>query len=143
MGSCSNNSNVRYRGFAVVMQPHTFLQLVLPLSTNEQRTKSLQGLTRGALDPGWGPPTLYMDAVPGYPLQIVGHEGRHRCNVWSKLCDDTLLLVHVIPSGEMRARHVTDTLLQQLQSGVVSERSTFIFGPLFDFAFAQNRVFRG
>jgi len=151
-GAIPDNANIRYMGFGVLMLPKKFLSLVLPL--NGVYDTSIKHLLDHKLDPGWGPPMIYVDFVKGV---VVGHEGRHRVTAFSRVHPGKPLLVHIVPRSmpEMRARHITKEILKKASKGLFSEeyhnlsdaersdpfwkKAKFVNGPLFSEVFLGSQ----
>jgi hypothetical protein len=122
VGATGNNDNIRYMGFAVMMKPQIFLNLCYDLyPQGGPRPGTLEHLKNTMLDPGWGPPMLYVNMDSG---QVIGHEGRHRAFVFKEKCPDMEMLVHIKPSGtnrELRARDITKDMLNKMNKGLFCE----------------------
>jgi len=143
MGATGNNAEIRHFGFTALMRPADFLRVVLPLVGGPQE-RSIAGLEAGRLNPGWGPPMLYI-STDSTPMQVIGHEGRHRATLFQQLCPDSLLPVAFMPQY-MRARDIDEQWLQELRRGIISERhlqlgleGRFVAGPLFDRVYLGDR----
>src|SRR5690606_2191715 len=90
LGSVPANQNVYYQGFAVVMTPKQFLNLV-PIRTDNEEIVQL-GLAMK--DTAIGSPFLQLDASNS---SIKGHEGRGRVmNILKTKGPNTKILVHVL-----------------------------------------------
>lgn len=138
VGSTPNNANVRYMGFGVLMAPKVFLRLT-PSLEDRPRTRSLGYLPTVAQDPGWGPSTLYVDRDS---MTVTGHEGRHRAMAFAELCAEPML-VHIFPRHE-RARNMTANRVFEIRAGLNSQREPlgedYVKGPLFDYAFVDDKI---
>jgi len=151
-GATGNNANIRYMGFGVLMLPKKFISLVLPL--NGVYDTSVKFLMDHKLDPGWGPPMLYVDLVKGI---VVGHEGRHRVTAFSRVHPGKPILVHMLSQSnpEIRARSITKEMLKKAKNGLFSQeyhnlneeersdpnqkKAKFVSGPLFSTVFLGSQ----
>ena len=133
LGATSSNSNIDYRGLRVLMRPSDFLKLARPLTEPTSVDYITQHLKNdGAL----GSPFLVVDIPEEWEngnlrsfAKVVGHEGRNRMVAVQKLEGDAPVEVHIIPNGEMRARHLTQDMVKQLQLGMWNETKTDIVSP--------------
>jgi hypothetical protein len=145
-GSAPNNANVRYMGFAALMQPWKFRELVQHLPEKDRRGDSLSFLPSTASTKGWGPPTIYFDVEK---MQVTGHEGRHRSILFEQACHEPML-VHFFPRFE-RARHMTYEVVTKVRQNLKGEKGSIdeVIGlntrprhtyGLFDYAFVDNDI---
>lgn len=139
LGSVPYNANVDYRGLRVAMKPSVFLSLARPLSAPVSVDYIVKHLQDGG---SLGPPFLIID-VPEKWLdgdftkktygKIVGHEGRNRMLAIQKVEGDDPVEVHIFPRGEVRARHLTNEIVERLNQGLWNEAHTeIVLGPLFE-----------
>lgn len=151
-GATGNNANIRYMGFGVLMLPKKFVSLALPI--NGVYDASVKFLMDHKLDPGWGPPMLYVDLVKGI---VTGHEGRHRVTAFSRVHPGKPILVHVVSRStpEIRAKSITKDMLKKAKNGLFSEeysnlteeersdpnqkKAKFVSGPLFSTVFLGSQ----
>ena len=146
-GATPNNANIRYMGFAALMQPWKFRELAEHLPEKLQREEALEFLPTTAHTKGWGPPTIYFDRDD---MRVTGHEGRHRSILFEKVCQEPML-VHFLPFRE-RARHMTYDVVSNIRKNLKGEKGSIdqIVGlntrprhtyGLFDYAFVGNEMF--
>lgn len=104
LGGVPIASNIDYRGFQAYMTPRQFLKL------NESRDIRHLPVTHieQALEGGEpiGTPFMYLDRAPD-GWMVRGHEGRGRMMAIQQYNRDALFPVAMVPSGEVRARHLT------------------------------------
>jgi hypothetical protein len=63
--------------------------------------------------------------------KVVAHEGRHRMMAIQRLEGDDPVEVHIIPNGEIRARHLNDNVLKYLNKSLISQTGHGLAGPFF------------
>jgi hypothetical protein len=104
LGGVPIAANIDYRGFQAYMTPRQFLKLNetrdvahLPITHIEQALESGESI---------GTPFMYADRTPD-GWRVRGHEGRGRMTALQKYDRDALFPVAMVPSGEVRARHLT------------------------------------
>lgn len=108
-GAVPNNQDVDYRGFATEMPIWKFLHLAKHLRDEDVRRGSMAFLKEHVRDGGTlGQPFLNVRWMPEEERwQVMGHDGRHRAKFLAETYgEDALIPVHIIPEGEMRARHI-------------------------------------
>jgi len=130
IGVTANNGNVHYRGFVVCLTPSDFLRLAYPADREEAAKKIAEHIkNREPL----GAPFLDVkfnekDFSQGEPLEVevLGHEGRARMTAIRMVNgDSTKIPVHIIPRGEVRARHFDEKFFSALRKvGMVPEKSS-------------------
>ncbi len=136
LGVTGYNANIDYRGLRVMMKPSTFLKLArfMPGEHSEYIENHIKN--GGAI----GSPFLIIDLPPAWtdsgdfsqPARVIGHEGRNRMKAIRKLYGDEPIEVHIIVSGEFRARNFTPAIIKEIQNGMESEGEHIYWkGPLF------------
>lgn len=135
LGSTPYNSNVKYRGLRVLMKPSVFLSLAAHL----QEPGSVDYIVKHLEDGGsLGAPFLIVDIPEEYfegdftglnYSKVVGHEGRNRMLAIQKLEGDKPVEVHIFGYGEIRARHMTPEIIEQLQLAMRSQDGKLTFAP--------------
>ena len=135
LGSTPYNSNVDYRGLRVLMKPSTFLSLAAHLSEPSSVDHIVKHMQDGG---GLGSPFLIVDIPAEYfeadftglnYSKVVGHEGRNRMLAIQKLEGDNPVEVHIFGYGEIRARHLTPEIIEQLQLAMRSQDGKLTFAP--------------
>lgn len=138
-GSVPHQLELEYRGFAVIMSPKTFTQLVPTLTIGQSAVDSVDyvaGMGQKILDgAAVAPPFLSVDFQNKAGPRIVSHEGRHRVLAIQSITKNNpnqMLLVHIFPTGGMRARHLTsDTIIRFRNKAFVQNKNKALSGPLF------------
>jgi len=134
LGSTPYNSNVDYRGLRVAMKPSVFLSLAAHLSDPGSVDYIAQHLEDGG---SLGAPFLTVDIPEKYfdgdftglnYANVTGHEGRNRMLAIQKVHGDDPVEVHIFPKGEVRARHLTPDIVEQLQLAMRSQDGKLTFG---------------
>lgn len=132
--------NPDYFGMRVIMKPSIFLKLAAKVDhPNGERYIELRNkITSGE---GVGSPFLNIKVPSEWrsgnlssPAEICGHEGRHRMYAILDTEGDAPMEVHMwgkFNDGELRARHLTDEMKNELNNGMISENGQYIVGPLF------------
>jgi N-acetylmuramoyl-L-alanine amidase len=133
LGTTGYNSNVAYRGLRVLMKPSVFLSLAAHLSEPSSVDYIVQHMENGG---ALGSPFLIVDIPEKYfegdftglnYAQVVGHEGRNRMLAIQKLEGDAPVEVHIFGYGELRARHFTPEIIEQLQLAMRSQDGKLTF----------------
>jgi hypothetical protein len=129
MGSTPNNANASYLGFTIFISPDEFLRFAAPGQRREQSKKLYLEIKNHV---PIGTPFLAIkynekQFGQGEPLrvEVVGHEGRNRCGAIEMLNGaHEKMPVHIIPRGELRARHFNEHFFSELRvRGMVPEGS--------------------
>lgn len=135
LGTTGYNSNVNYRGLRVLMKPSTFLSLATHLPEPTSVDYIVQHMEKGG---ALGSPFLIVDIPEEYfkgdftglnYSKVVGHEGRNRMLAIQKLEGDDPVEVHIFGYGEIRARHMTPEIIEQLQLAMRSQDGKLTFAP--------------
>ena len=135
-GETPYGTDIDYFGLRVQLNPSTFLKLALPLERNavnpsvEKHMKSGGKIAYPTLDIRI--PTEWEDNDFSKPAKVVSHEGRNRVTNWLKMKGNDPIQVNLIPLGGLRRRDFKKEWIDALNKGIISERGTFISGPLFD-----------
>lgn len=133
LGTTGYNSNVDYRGLRVLMKPSTFLSLAAHLSSPTSVDYIVQYMEKGG---SLGSPFLIIDIPEKYfdgdftglnYAKVVGHEGRNRMLAIQKLEGDDPVEVHIFGYGEIRARHFTPEIVEQLQVAMRNQDGKLVF----------------
>lgn len=137
-GAVPFNADIDYFGLKVQMKPSVFLELALPLDEDQRTSVSdiVQHLNNGG---SIGAPFLdvmipeeWFDGDFSNPAKITSHEGRNRMHAIVKIQGDEFTEVHLIPRGGLRARDLTEEIIEHLNKGMIPERGqTVKKGPLF------------
>ena len=135
LGATGYNANVDYRGLRVLMKPSTFLSLAAHLPSPTSVDYIVQHMKNGG---ALGSPFLIVDIPEKYfegdftdltYAKVVGHEGRNRMLAIQKLEGDNPVEVHIFGYGEIRARHFTPEIIEQLQLAMRSQDGKLTFAP--------------
>ncbi len=133
LGTTGYNSNVDYRGLRVLMKPSVFLSLAAHLSEPSSVDYIVQHMKDGG---ALGSPFLIVDIPEKYfegdftslnYAKVVGHEGRNRMLAIQKVEGDEPCEVHIFGYGELRARHFTPEIIEQLQLAMRSQDGKLTF----------------
>jgi hypothetical protein len=136
LGSVPLNAEVDYRGLRVLMKPSVFLSLAAHLSDPGSVDYIAQHLKGGGF---LGAPFLMVDIPKKYfdgdftglnYANVTGHEGRNRMLAIQKVHGNDPVEVHIFPKGEVRARHLTSDIIEQLEVAMRSQDGKLIFGKL-------------
>lgn len=135
LGATGYNANVDYRGLRVLMKPSTFLSLAAHLPEPTSVDYIVQHMEKGG---ALGSPFLIVDIPEEYfegdftdlnYSKVVGHEGRNRMLAIQKLEGDDPIEVHIFGYGEIRRRHLTPEIIEQLQLAMRSQDGKLTFAP--------------
>lgn len=135
LGTTGYNANVDYRGLRILMKPSVFLSLAAHLPSPTSVDYIVQHLKNGG---ALGSPFLIVDIPEEYfegdftdlnYAKVVGHEGRNRMLAIQKLEGDAPVEVHLFGYGEIRARHFTTEIIEQLQLAMRSQDGKLTFAP--------------
>lgn len=135
LGTTGYNANVDYRGMRVLMRPSVFLSLAAHLSSPTSVDYIVQHMENGG---ALGSPFLIVDIPEKYfegdftglnYAEVVGHEGRNRMLAIQKLEGDEPCEVHIFGYGEIRARHFTPEIVEQLEVAMRNQNGKLIFAP--------------
>jgi N-acetylmuramoyl-L-alanine amidase len=138
LGTTGYNSNVDYRGLRVLMKPSVFLSLAAHLSEPSSVDYIVQHMKDGG---ALGSPFLIVDIPEKYfegdftglnYAKVVGHEGRNRMIAIQKLEGDAPVEVHIFGYGEIRKRHFTPEIIEQLQLAMRSQDGKLTFSKGLD-----------
>lgn len=133
LGTTGYNANVDYRGLRVLMKPSVFLSLAAHLPSPISVDYIVQHMENGG---ALGSPFLIIDIPEKYfegdftglnYAQVVGHEGRNRMLAIQKLEGDDPVEVHIFGAGEVRARHFTQDMIEQLQVALRNQDGKLVF----------------
>jgi len=134
-GAVPNNQEVDYLGLRVKMTPRNFIKLAAPLGqdpSEEMISYIKQNKPIGAPFLIVSIPAEWEDGDFSEPARILGHEGRNRMTTIQALHGDHPLEVHLFFTDGMRARHLTPEMIENMNSGMVKEKSRRVIpGPLF------------
>lgn len=111
-GGTPDHLDINYFGFQRPMTPAEFLKTARRLTPKERRQNSLD-FFRSADKTGTpvAPPQLYVEWDAANKRWLArGHEGRHRSTVANETDPNTLVNVHIIPRGGIKARDLTDEM---------------------------------
>ena len=135
LGTTGYNSNVDYRGMRVLMRPSVFLSLAAHLPSPTSVDYIVQHMKNGG---ALGSPFLIIDIPEKYfegdftglnYAEVVGHEGRNRMLAIQKVEGDDPCEVHIFGLGEIRARHLTPDIVEQLEVAMRNQDGKLTFAP--------------
>lgn len=138
LGTTGYNSNVDYRGLRVLMKPSVFLSLAAHLPSPTSVDYIVQHIENGG---ALGSPFLIIDIPEQWfegdftglnYARVVGHEGRNRMLAIQKLEGDEPCEVHIFGYGEIRARHFTPEIIEQLELAMRSQDGKLTFAKGLD-----------
>lgn len=143
MGAVGISGNIDYMGLRVYVKPSVFLKLAYS-HPNLDTTYIQQQLSIGqaigapflsiAIPESWiSPDSHYEKVVEGdltEPAEITGHEGRHRMAAILKEYGDVPVETHLVFNG-LRRRHITDNMIERLNSDILNEHGKLLIGPWF------------
>lgn len=136
LGTTGYNSNVDYRGLRVLMKPSVFLSLAAHLPSPTSVDYIVQHMKDGG---ALGSPFLIVDIPEEWfdgnftglnYAKVAGHEGRNRMLAIQKLEGDEPVEVHIFGYGEIRARHFTTEIIEQLEVAMRNQDGKLVFGRL-------------
>jgi hypothetical protein len=142
VGAVPYNREIDYHGLRVTMRPSMFLRLALPLDQNDpEERKAIEYCKSQLDDQGIGAPFLTI-TVPeawesddfGLEAKVRDHDGRHRCYAILGKEGDNPIEVHLLMSGGMRRRHISDSMIENLRNGILNQQGQYVSGPIFDTA---------
>ena len=127
-GAVPLNADIGYFGLELSMKASKFLEIAVHLAREDAASVDAikQHLASGG---SIGTPFLdvQMEDRDGNVLEIprcMSHEGRNRVYAIMELYGaDHEILVHVIPTGGMRKRHITQDMIDNLMSAIYAEKS--------------------
>lgn len=134
-GAVPDNQNVDYLGLRVQMKPSMFLKLAHKL-THPESVKGLAGHIEqgGAI----GAPFLVIEIPREWwdnkfegIATVKGHEGRNRMMAIQQVEGNDPVEVHLFFRGEVRARHLTPEIIEQLTRFLRSQDGNLVSGPIF------------
>ena len=135
LGTTGYNANIDYRGLRILMKPSVFLSLAAHLPSPTSVDYIVQHMEKGG---ALGSPFLIVDIPEEYfegdftglnYARVVGHEGRNRMLAIQKLEGDDPVEVHIFGYGEIRRRHLTPEIIEQLQLAMRSQDGKLTFAP--------------
>ena len=136
LGTTGYNANVDYRGLRVLMKPSVFLSLAAHLPSPTSVDYIVQHMKDGG---ALGSPFLIVDIPEKYFegdftglnfAKVVGHEGRNRMLAIQKVEGDEPCEVHIFGYGELRKRHFTPEIIEQLETAMRNQDGKLVFGRL-------------
>ncbi len=125
LGSVPNNQNVWYMGFVGFMKPSVFLSLALSDDGAQEPTShELEKLAKDGYAIGIPFFDIEIDEDGNDLPKIKGHEGRGRMRMIQRILGDEPIPVHFFLRGGMRARNLTQEMIDEIKQGMYAERST-------------------
>ena len=124
LGAVPANQSVYYHGFVAMMKPSVFMQLALPDDGAQEPTSQV---IEKFMKEGYaiGIPFLEVsmrDLEDGKgPAKIVGHEGRGRMRMITRVVGDKPFPVHMLLTGGDRTRDVTPEFIEQVKKELVKQ----------------------
>ena len=112
-GGTPNHQEIDYFGFTRKMKPAEFLskaRKLVPAGTKQESLDFFR-LAQKKGDPTVANPQLYVEWDPvGKRWIAKNHEGRHRSTVANEMEPDTLIDIHMMPWGGLKARDITEEM---------------------------------
>lgn len=136
-GSVPFNADIDYFGLRVLMKPSIFLKLAAPILEPTSKKDIKNHLSTGG---SIGAPFLNIKIPQEWdsgdfskPAAVRNHEGRNRMLAILELEGDNPVEVHLIPTGGLRHRDMTPSVIKSLNSILYPEGLSFktIRGPYF------------
>jgi hypothetical protein len=142
VGAVPYNREIDYHGLRVTMRPSMFLRLALPLDQNDpEERKAIEYCKSQLDDKGIGAPFLTITMPEAWEsddfsleAKVRDHDGRHRCYAILGKEGDNPIEVHLLMSGGMRRRHISDSMIKNLRNGILNQQGQYVSGPIFDTA---------
>jgi hypothetical protein len=142
VGAVPYNREIDYHGLRVTMRPSMFLRLALPLDQNDpEERKAIEYCKSQLDDQGIGAPFLTITMPEAWEsddfsleAKVRDHDGRHRCYAILDKEGDEPIEVHLLMSGGMRRRHISDSMIKNLRNGILNQQGQYVSGPIFDTA---------
>ena len=142
VGAVPYNQSIDYHGLRVTMQPSMFLRLALPLDRNDpEERKAIEYCKSQLDDQGIGAPFLTITVPEAWEsddfsleAKVRDHDGRHRCYAILDKQGDEPIEVHLILSGGLRRRDISDSMIKNLRNGILNQQGQYVRGPIFDTA---------
>ena len=142
VGAVPYNREIDYHGLRVTMRPSMFLRLALPLDRNDpEERKAIEYCKSQLDDQGIGAPFLTITVPEAWEsddfsleAKVRDHDGRHRCYAILDKQGDEPIEVHLLLSGGMRRRHISDSMIKNLRNGILNQQGQYVSGPIFDTA---------
>jgi hypothetical protein len=142
VGAVPYNREIDYHGLRVTMRPSMFLRLALPLDQNDpEERKAIEYCKSQLDDQGIGAPFLTITMPEAWEsddfsleAKVRDHDGRHRCYAILGKEGDNPIEVHLLMSGGMRRRHISDSMIKNLRNGILNQQGQYVSGPIFDTA---------
>lgn len=138
IGAVPDNENVDYLGFTAIMKPSIFLKMALKAARVDSSQYLQQQILSGK---SIAPPFLIIERGKDNN-KVVGHEGRNRCDAILAIQGDVPIPVHMFFTQGIRARHLSEEILQQLNTGMINQNGNYINGPLFVSAKLNGKTYR-
>ena len=142
VGAVPYNQSIDYHGLRVTMQPSMFLRLALPLDRNDpEERKAIEYCKSQLDDQGIGAPFLTITVPEAWEsddfsleAKVRDHDGRHRCYAILDKEGDEPIEVHLMLSGGLRRRDISDLIIKNLRNGILNQQGQYVRGPIFDTA---------
>jgi hypothetical protein len=142
VGAVPYNREIDYHGLRVTMRPSMFLRLALPLDQNDpEERKAIEYCKSQLDDQGIGAPFLTINVPAAWEsddfsleAKVRDHDGRHRCYAILDKEGDEPIEVHLLMSGGLRRRHISDNMIKNLRNGILNQQGQYVSGPIFDTA---------
>ena len=142
VGAVPYNREIDYHGLRVTMRPSMFLRLALPLDQNDpEERKAIEYCKSQLDDQGIGAPFLTITVPAAWEsddfsleAKVRDHDGRHRCYAILDKEGDKPIEVHLLMSGGLRRRHISDLMIKNLRNGILNQQGQYVSGPIFDTA---------
>jgi hypothetical protein len=120
----------QYDSVEVLMKPSMFLKLAYPLST-EYPTGFKFVEDHINADLPIATPFLLVQKLLDDTIRISGHEGRHRMVIIKRKFGDIPSKVLLIFERFFESSDINNSLLKQINKGMISQSQQYVEGPLF------------
>lgn len=135
MGQVPYNTNIGYFGFAVLMTPSQFSKLAAPRDFDNSNIDVIKTGIKDGQSIGSPFLSVFMDEGDDESVaKVTAHEGRTRMKAIHELWGDIPVLVHIIPTGGLRARDITVEMVSRFRMNAFPQQrfGKAITGPHFD-----------
>lgn len=129
LGQVPLNQSVSYFGFVAMMTPEKFLSIA---ASGGKEREEAGAKMKSAIEAGKGIGSPFLDLdirsiedeEQKQFAKVIGHEGRARCNMLIHLgLGKTEIPVHMFPKGGVRARNLSEEIIQKIHDNLLHEKS--------------------
>lgn len=138
IGAIPHNQEVGHKGFSVIMDPSTYLELCYLLREGQAEATNLDSIRQAIRDhKAIGSPWLRIELGEDENRQkvaegayISGHEGRNRMRAIGDVLGAVPVVVHITFSNLDNNKYLTEELIEGLRKGLKNQMGRFVRGPL-------------